>query len=219
MYDFVNDWSLPLGHQKDHHQQNWLRKNNHHIISNDPLKLFASKSSCKENYFNLDSEEESRQFAGHAKTSRRRRLRSKSGFYLTIMPNGQVLGVKDSSNVYITLDVIPVGADLVKIWGVEAELFLMIDDAGLLRATDVDSPECVFEESMTEDFCTVYYSAMYSHKQWCVGLKTRPLSTFSGAFRRNKLSLRDCSFLAEIVNRRSSTSSSQSCSSDGKMMV
>ena len=35
----------------------------------------------------------------------------------------------------VNLDVIPVGADLVKIWGVEAELFLMIDDAGLLRGT------------------------------------------------------------------------------------
>ena len=35
----------------------------------------------------------------------------------------------------VNLDVIPVGADAVKIWGVEAELFLMIDDAGLLRAT------------------------------------------------------------------------------------
>ena len=39
------------------------------------------------------------------------------------------------SSLSVNLDVIPVGADLVKIWGVEAELFLMIDDAGLLRAT------------------------------------------------------------------------------------
>ena len=38
-------------------------------------------------------------------------------------------------NSAVNLDVIPFGADLVKIWGVEAELFLMIDDAGLLRAT------------------------------------------------------------------------------------
>ena len=30
---------------------------------------------------------------------------------------------------------IPVGADLVKIWGVEAELFLMIDDQGQMRGT------------------------------------------------------------------------------------
>ena len=35
----------------------------------------------------------------------------------------------------VHLDVIPVGADLVKIWGVEAELFLMIDDQGQMRGT------------------------------------------------------------------------------------
>ena len=33
------------------------------------------------------------------------------------------------------IDVIPVGSNLVKIWGVEAGLFLMIDDAGQMRAT------------------------------------------------------------------------------------
>ena len=33
------------------------------------------------------------------------------------------------------IDVIPVGSNLVKIWGVEAGLFLIIDDAGQMRAT------------------------------------------------------------------------------------
>lgn len=208
MYDFVNDWSPG---QFVHHNELWP---SHTKILDKSLKFLRQVKDC---YMDLELEEDNCKCTSHAKTARRRRLRSKSGFYLTVMPNGQVLGVKDPSNCYINLDVIPVGADLVKIWGVEAELFLMIDDAGLLRGTDVDGPECVFEESMTEDFCTMYYSAMYPHKRWCVGLKTRPLSTFSGAFRRNKLSLRDCSFLSEIVNRRSSTSSSQSCSSDGKI--
>ncbi|XP_065059155.1 fibroblast growth factor 12-like isoform X2 [Rhopilema esculentum] len=207
MYDFVNEWSPePFGL----HRNNWPA---HSRCLGETWKVFGQPADC---LMNQDNEDENCKCTSHAKTSRRRRLRSKSGFYLTVMPNGQVLGVKDPTNAYINLDVIPVGADLVKIWGVEAELFLMIDDAGLLRATDVDSHECIFEESMTEDFCTMYYSAMYSHKRWCVGLKTRPLSTFSGALRRNKLSLRDCSFISEIVNRRSSTSSSQSCGSDGR---
>lgn len=208
MYDFVDGWTPG---QKGNRSAPWSSKAR---VFNDSLRLL---NQSKENYVNLDLDEDNCQCTSHGKTARRRRLRSKSGFYLTIMPNGQVLGVKDPTNVYVSLDVIPVGADVVKIWGVEAELFLMIDDAGLLRATDVDGPECIFEEAMTEDFCTVYYSTMYSHKQWCVGLKTRPLSTFSGAFRRNKLSLRDCSFLSEIVNRRSSTSSSQSTGSDGRI--
>ena len=33
------------------------------------------------------------------------------------------------------IDIIPVGSNLVKLWGVEAGLFLMIDDAGQLRGT------------------------------------------------------------------------------------
>ena len=52
-----------------------------------------------------------------------------------------------------------------KIWGVEAELFLMIDDQGQMRGTDVDSAECIFEETLTENFFNVYYSAMYLHKR------------------------------------------------------
>ena len=40
-----------------------------------------------------------------------------------------------NSFVAVNIDVIPVGADLVKIWGVEAELFLMIDDQGHMRGT------------------------------------------------------------------------------------
>jgi len=208
MYDFVNDWSPePFA---VHHQGVWSKRSN---CLGGAWRVISQAKDCS---MNDHIDDNNCKCTSHAKTSRRRRLRSKSGFYLTVMPNGQVLGVKDPTNCYINLDVIPVGADAVKIWGVEAELFLMIDDAGLLRATDVDSPECIFEESMTEDFCTMYYSAMYSHKRWCVGLKTRPLSTFSGALRRNKLSLRDCSFISEIVNRRSSTSSSQSCGSDGR---
>lgn len=35
----------------------------------------------------------------------------------------------------VDIDVIPVGADLVKVWGVESELFLMIDDQGQMRGT------------------------------------------------------------------------------------
>lgn len=35
----------------------------------------------------------------------------------------------------VDIDVIPVGTDLVKVWGVESELFLMIDDQGQMRGT------------------------------------------------------------------------------------
>ena len=36
----------------------------------------------------------------HSKTARRRRFKSQSGYYLAIMPNGQIMGVKDKSSLY-----------------------------------------------------------------------------------------------------------------------
>jgi hypothetical protein len=150
----------------------------------------------------------------HTKTARRRRFKSQSGYYLSIMPNGQILGVKDSNSPYINIDVIPVGADLVKIWGVEAELFLMIDDQGQMRGTDVDSAECIFEETLTENFFNVYYSAMYLHKRWCVGLRNKQQSR---SFYRKPKPAKDTSFMIEIVRRRSSTSSV--CDSDDSSRV
>jgi len=150
----------------------------------------------------------------HSKTARRRRFKSQSGYYLSIMPNGQILGVKDPNSPYINIDVIPVGADLVKIWGVESELFLMIDDQGQMRGTDVDSAECIFEETLTENFFNVYYSAMYLHKRWCVGLRNKQQSR---SFYRKPKPAKDTSFMIEIVRRRSSTSSSVCDSDDSRV--
>ena len=36
----------------------------------------------------------------HSKTARRRRFKSQSGYYLAIMPNGQIMGNKDSNSPY-----------------------------------------------------------------------------------------------------------------------
>lgn len=36
----------------------------------------------------------------HSKTARRRRFKSQSGYYLAIMPNGQIMGVKDKNSPY-----------------------------------------------------------------------------------------------------------------------
>ena len=39
----------------------------------------------------------------HSKTARRRRFKSQSGYYLAIMPNGQIMGVKDKNSPYSKL--------------------------------------------------------------------------------------------------------------------
>ena len=36
----------------------------------------------------------------HSKTARRRRFKSQSGYYLAIMPNGQIMGIKDKNSPY-----------------------------------------------------------------------------------------------------------------------
>ena len=40
------------------------------------------------------------QCMNHTKTSRRRKFRSQSGYYLAVLPNGQIMGVKDATSPY-----------------------------------------------------------------------------------------------------------------------
>jgi len=138
----------------------------------------------------------------HTKIARRRRIRSQSGYYMAVLPNGKIVGTRNKCSIFTEVDVIPVGSNLVKIWGVEAGLFLMIDDAGQMRGTDVDSAECIFEETLTENFFNVYYSAMYLHKRWCINLQNKQNSrTFYNISK-------DSLFVTEVLSPRTSVSSS-----------
>ncbi|XP_020613682.1 uncharacterized protein LOC110051924 [Orbicella faveolata] len=101
---------------------------------------------------------------------RRRRLLFRSGYYLTIQPDGSVKGTKQKDSPYAIVEICSVGAGLVKIAGVETEFFLTIDDSGVLRATDADSEECVFEEAMVKDFFSAYKSYAYSNEHWTVAI-------------------------------------------------
>ena len=97
MYDFVNDWSPePFGL---HHQPTWSKH------SNCLGGTWRVISQAKDYLMKEDLDENNCKCTSHAKTARRRRLRSKSGFYLTVMPNGQVLGVKDPTNCYSKLHI------------------------------------------------------------------------------------------------------------------
>ena len=92
MYDFVNDWSPePFA---VHHQGVWSKRSN---CLGGAWRVISQAKDCS---MNDHIDDNNCKCTSHAKTSRRRRLRSKSGFYLTVMPNGQVLGVKDPTNCY-----------------------------------------------------------------------------------------------------------------------
>lgn len=93
MYDFVNDWSQePFG--LHHNQGVWSKRSN---CLGGTWRVITQAKDCS---MNEHLDENNCKCTSHAKTARRRRLRSKSGFYLTVMPNGQVLGVKDPANCY-----------------------------------------------------------------------------------------------------------------------
>ena len=59
---------------------------------------------CQENKISdLTNEQSTNAFCycmKHSKTARRRRFKSQSGYYLAIMPNGQIMGVKDKNSPY-----------------------------------------------------------------------------------------------------------------------
>lgn len=107
---------------------------------------------------------------------RKRKLFFRCGFYLSIRPDGSVRGTKDKNCPYATMEMFSVGAGFVKIAGVETDLFLTIDDTGILRGTDVDCEECIFEEIVVRDFFSVFKSYAYSNERWMVGVTNQGLS-------------------------------------------
>ncbi|XP_028401508.1 fibroblast growth factor 1-like [Dendronephthya gigantea] len=133
------------------------------------------------------------------RSSRRRRLICRNGYYLAVHPNGTVKGTRCKSDPYTTLEIISVGAGLVKMLGVEAELFVTIDDSGVVRATDVDSEECVFEEAVIENFFSIYRSCRYSSERWLVSLDTKGNALTSWLGNSPCLESRS-HFLAQIVS-------------------
>ncbi|XP_065670034.1 fibroblast growth factor 12 isoform X2 [Hydra vulgaris] len=195
-YDWNHSTGTEIAHiEQECHEKNWK------VFTLNDQKTYSKNNQIKAK---VTTPIDSCECMKHTKTARRRRLKSQSGYYLAIMPNGQIIGNRDPSSPHIEIDVIPVGADLVKLWAVESELFLMIDDTGQMRGTDVDSTECIFEETLTENFFTVYYSAMYLHKRWCVGLRNKPQIK---SFYRKPKPTKDASFFLEIVHLRQSNSS------------
>ena len=77
----------------------------HGTVSDNFWKFFTleNRRACDKTVEKTDSKDEACSCISQTKTARRRRLRSKSGFYLAIMPNGQVLGLKDPTSPYSKL--------------------------------------------------------------------------------------------------------------------
>ena len=104
------------------------------------------------------------------KYSRRRRLKSKTGFYIEIRKDGSVKATKDESSPYAALQVMSIGSDMLAIWGSEAEQYLSVSQDGSLRTSATEGRQCVFIESLGPDFYSIYesYHSVYVGEPRCL---------------------------------------------------
>ncbi|XP_065057623.1 fibroblast growth factor 12-like [Rhopilema esculentum] len=109
------------------------------------------------------------------KYSRRRRLKSKTGFYLEIRDDGSVMGTKDPKSPYTALQVMSIGSDMLAIWGTEAELYLSAGVDGNLKTSGHEGRQCVFIESLGPDFFSIYesYHSVYVGEPRCLIVNER----------------------------------------------
>lgn len=104
------------------------------------------------------------------KYSRRRKLKSKTGFYIEIRKDGNVKATKDASNPFTALQVMSIGSDMLAIWGSEAEQYLSVGVDGSLRTSASEGRQCVFIESLGPDFYSIYesYHSVYVGEPRCL---------------------------------------------------
>lgn len=104
------------------------------------------------------------------KYSRRRRLKSKTGFYIEIRKDGSVTATKNGDSVYVSLQVMSIGSDMLAIWGSEAEQYLCVSPDGILKTSASEGRQCVFIESLGPDFYSIYesYHSVYTGEPRCL---------------------------------------------------
>ena len=86
------DWNHSTGTQLAHIEQECSNRYWKAFMLND-RKTCSKNNPSKDKTTN--SNDSSCECMKHTKTARRRRLKSQSGYYLAIMPNGQIIGNRD----------------------------------------------------------------------------------------------------------------------------
>ncbi|MGH0127769.1 UNVERIFIED_CONTAM: hypothetical protein FKN15_044571 [Acipenser sinensis] len=93
------------------------------------------------------------------------------GYFLRVLPNGAVDGIRDRSDKHIQLQVTAETVGVVSIKGLEAGRYLAMSIDGQLCGSQTLTDECFFLETLEENHYTTYKAQKYQDRNWYVGIK------------------------------------------------
>ncbi|XP_065146703.1 fibroblast growth factor 11 [Paramisgurnus dabryanus] len=102
------------------------------------------------------------------------RLYSQHGYYLQMLPDGTMDGIRDENSCFSQFNLIPVGLRIVAIQGAKTGFYLGMNSEGYLYTSENFNPECKFKESVFENYYVTYSSMLYRQSQsgrsWYIGI-------------------------------------------------